>query len=308
MRMTMMLSPVRDAFDQFQRNVDAAGAAAALLDLRTRLAAERAAYAAETWRSWCADAADHPGFGLLLQDPYSRDARGKPAGYAGDARTLDYVYLRDHGEQPISPLGRALFSVSTGVPIAEAVRERSRHLTKAVHAVSQAAASPTVVSIACGHARELDQLPAETIDAVHFWGVDQDGRSVEAARSRWPRCTFEIGSVRAILQGSARLPECSLVYASGLFDYLDDRTAAILIKRMFASVRPGGRVLVANLTPANDEIAFMEAVMDWWMHYRDKEALADLIPLARIRAEECQSFSYTTSENRVAWLQIQRLA
>src|SRR5215475_11877146 len=34
----------------------------------------------------------HPFAELVLQDPYSRRAREKPRGYAGDAVMLDYIY------------------------------------------------------------------------------------------------------------------------------------------------------------------------------------------------------------------------
>ena len=48
-------------------------------------------------------------------------------------------------------------------------------------------------------------------------------------------CAFEVASVRAILQGHRRLPPSDFIYASGLFDYLDNRIGKLVLKRMIAA-------------------------------------------------------------------------
>ena len=241
--------------------------------------------------------------------PTRRDARTKPAGYAGDARTLDYVYLRDPGSQPITPAGRALFDVSTGVPIAAAVRDRSAALAEEI-VRRTAHASISVASIACGHARELDHVPRESQERIRFWGIDQDARSIEHCRSRFDptRTAFDVGSVRDVLAGRVRIPASDLVYASGLYDYLDQRAGSVLLKRMFASVNVGGSVVIPNLTPHNDEVGYMEAVMDWWMCYRTESDMRDLAALLNADPSQVRTTTFLTSANRIAWLQIDRLA
>ena len=95
-----------------------------------------------------------------------------------------------------------------------------------------------------------------------------------------------------------------IIYASGLFDYLDERAGAVLVKRMFASLNVGGVLLVPNLTPLNDEAGYMEAVMNWWMCYRtgpDMLKLADHVDASRAKVS-----TFLTSENRIAWLRIER--
>jgi hypothetical protein len=57
-----------------------------------------------------------------------------------------------------------------------------------------------------------------------------------------------------VLAGRVRIPPSDLVYASRLFDYLDQRSGAVLVKRMFASVNVGGSLLIPNLTPHNEEV------------------------------------------------------
>jgi extracellular factor (EF) 3-hydroxypalmitic acid methyl ester biosynthesis protein len=307
--MSMTSNPLWSTLDGFQVDLPSGGAHLAIGRLASSLAQHRTAMPAEAWKASCMAIGDHPAFSQLLEDPYSRDARLKPAGYAGDARTLDYVYLRDPGLQPITSVGRALFDVSTGVPIAAAVRDRCVALADDI---TRRARHQTisVASIACGHARELDRIPEHLRARVHFWGIDQDARSIGHCRARFDpgQVTFEVGSVRDVLAGRVRIPPSDLVYASGLFDYLDQRSGAVLLKRMFASVTAGGSVLIPNLTPHNEEVAYMEAVMDWWMCYRNETDMGELAALLNVDPSELRTATFLSSENRVAWLRIDRLA
>jgi hypothetical protein len=288
----------------FEVRLQREGASAAVQQLVAELSAFRAGLDREAWKRWCVDMEKNHALNLLMQDPYTRDARLKPAGYAGDARTLDYVYRRTPGEQAVSDLGRSIFAASTGIPVANAVRMRCQHIAE------QLQGRRTATSIACGHARELDLLDPELLSGLRFWGLDQDANSIAFCRDRLNGGTYNflLGSVADVLRGKTRLPESDLVYASGLFDYLDDRVGAALVKRMTAALKPGGRMMVANLTPANEEIAYMEAVMDWWMCYRDEVAMSAMVEHARVDTVAHRVSTYSTSNGRVAWLVVDRLA
>ena len=162
----------------------------------------------------------------------------------------------------------------------------------------------SVASIACGHARELDSIPGDSLGPIHFWGIDQDAKSIDHCWSRVDpgQAAFEVGSVRDVLAGRMRIPQSDVVYASGLFDYLDQRSGAALLKRMFASVRTGGSVVIPNLTPDNEEVGYMEAVMDWWMCYRSETDMRELAALLTwthpVRPPR------SSVRRTVAWLQI----
>jgi hypothetical protein len=137
--------------------------------------------------------------------------------------------------------------------------------------------------------------------------MDQDARSIARCQTRFPgpATSFHVGSVRDVLTGKRQLAPAQLIYASGLFDYLEPRAGALLVKRMFGALEPGGSLLVPNLTPANDEIAYLEAIMDWWMVYRTEAEMRQLAASAHLgRSARVQVSS--TSQGRVAWLRIDR--
>jgi hypothetical protein len=301
-------SRVADALHELARRIHQDPSRDSVWTLVQALAAHRRSCSLESWRTFCETLEDHPIVSLLLDDPYTRDARLKAAGYAGDARTLDYVYLRDVGTQAVGDLGRALFRVTTSVPIADAVRGRALSLGQVIEAQADRAGEPVrVASIACGHLRELDHVSSGALRRLAVWGVDQDPLSVErcAARFGGLDVTARVGSVRDLLIGRARIPDSSLIYASGLFDYLDDRAASLLIRRMTAALRPGGTVLIPNLTPFNNEIAYMEAVMDWWMNYRTIDDVVRLAHTARLEPG-VKVDAFTSAGGHVAWLHLTR--
>jgi SAM-dependent methyltransferase len=269
---------------------------------------ERRALSPSKWRELCGTVSRHEIMALLAEDPYVRDARSKPAGYAGDARTLDYVYLRQHGDLAISALGQRVFGFTTGAGIADAVRGRCRALAREIDVLLAGGRDVRVTSLACGHCRELDHLSPRRLGQFEVWAGDQDARTVEHLRARLAPGRHQVvqATVGAILKGSVLLPPSDLVYASGLFDYLDDQVASVLLSRMAAALRPGARALIANLTPDNEEIGFMEAVMDWWMFYRSPEDLRRLADCLMCTGSEFTAASHSSADGRIAWLALTR--
>jgi SAM-dependent methyltransferase len=303
------------ALDACQRRLAPATARAALDALVADLAQLRGRTPPDAWRAAVtalrAGDRPHPLLERLAEDPYTAAALAKPRGYAGDAHTLDFVYGRRALGPDVPALGRALHAVTTGVPVAEAVRARLAHVAEAVHDAVAGAARPdaVVVSVACGHLRELHAVPAERLARATVVAVDQDPVTLAALPALHPSrpVTPVRARVRDLIAGAAArdaIPEADLIYAAGLYDYLDDPAAAALTRTLAARLRPGGTLLVANLTPVVDEAAFMEAVMDWWMVYRDAAALARAGAAAGDPALAVDS--YTVAEGRVACVRVTR--
>jgi CO/xanthine dehydrogenase Mo-binding subunit len=48
--------------------------------------------------------------------------------------------------------------------------------------------------------------------------------------------------------------------------------------------------------------------MDWWMCYRSETDMRELAALLHVDPSEIRTATFLSSENRVAWLQIDRLA
>jgi extracellular factor (EF) 3-hydroxypalmitic acid methyl ester biosynthesis protein len=235
----------------------------------------------------------------------------KPFGYPGDYEVMNFLYA-NHFE------GTSLFSRAVTLSICNvitgyAVRYRKdlvkRELAALLQRRSGSGTPVRVLSIAAGPAQELwellsemDELPVP-IEVVLF---EQDKNALAQAwrrlhsvvEARFPgrvTLTFLHDSIKRLLRdGDLFTPfgRFDLVYSCGLYDYLAQSTATILTRRLAASTRPGGQLLVANMVD-NPARWLLEHQLDWHLVYRTHEQLLDVgrraVPTAQVRLLEEES-------------------
>jgi extracellular factor (EF) 3-hydroxypalmitic acid methyl ester biosynthesis protein len=226
----------------------------------------------------------HPITRLMHEEPFTRRAFDKPRGYAGDAPMLDLVYGEGPSPDRLTPLGRRLHLWAVQQPACLSVRLRRDFLAKALDDVAREVASPRILALACGHLREAGHSYAVRAGGIdELVGIDQDEESLTEVRRSLDRYPVRAipGSVRAVLAGKGPAGDFDLIYAAGLYDYLATKTACALTRTLFQSLRPNGRLLIPNFAPSLRDIGYMEAIMDWYLTYRDENAmreLADALP------------------------------
>lgn len=216
---------------------------------------------------------------FLSLDPYTRWGLVKPRGYPGDATLMDFAYghgsIRPHVEHA-GPVGQHIYANTSGAKQSQSARERIELLCSEI---SQCAAtSPKLVlSIAAGHARELEGLEPEVRSNVaRFIAVDIDPSSLLAAQRSAGEIPF-VGVRRNVIKESlSDIDSADLVYSLGLFDYLSDEHADAVLAKMIHGTTKGGRCIVANLAPDAANLGYCEAIMDWWMVTRDEVAMRAL--------------------------------
>jgi SAM-dependent methyltransferase len=244
-------------------------------DLRARLPRQ-------DWLAFTEQARCHPLHDLLLESPFTRRAYAKPRGYAGDAVLMDLIYGTVPG-QALSPLGGMLYGYEFDSPAFRSVRTRRAFLAREIDDVAAIRPGARVLSVACGHLREVEWSRAARNGAVTITALDQDRDSLDLVNERYGGfgVTTVAGSVGDLLRRCVRFSNLDLAYAAGLYDYLDTDIARALTATLFRTLAPGGRLLIANFTPATYDAAFMEAFMDWRLVYRSEaevRALAATIP------------------------------
>jgi chemotaxis methyl-accepting protein methylase len=163
-----------------------------------------------------------------------------------------------------------------------------------------------VLSVASGHLRELDIVSIATSNRnIQILALDQDKNSLEDAVRCYPDFAIHpLNHSISYLFKSHTLGEFDLIYSAGLFDYLTDRTAASLIEVLVAKLRPGGRLVLGNYTPANDGRGYMEGMMDWRLIYRHEE---DLVRLAKTAAGANILQTYPDDPGNIAYVEIGKL-
>ena len=256
---------------------------AAMGRLRTSLRELRSQLPPDGWASVGHHARRHALHGLLLESPFTRRAYEKPRGYAGDAVLMDLIYGRTPAGDDLSPLGGMLYGYEFDSPCFQSVRTRRAVLAREIDSVATTRPHARVLAVASGHLREIEWSRAARAGTVHVTALDQDRDSLEHVEEQYRNyCVSTVpASIGDLLRGTVPLQPFDLVYAAGLYDYLDADLGRALTTALFGLLSPGGRVLSAHFSPATYDAAFMETFMDWRLVYRTPDevrALAGRIP------------------------------
>lgn len=250
---------------------------AALANLRTSLGELRSRLPQDEWRTLGEHARRHPLHTLLLESPFTRRAFEKPRGYAGDAVLMDLIYgLAPAGD--LSALGGMLYGYEFDSPCFQSVRTRRAVLAHEIDTVAASVPDSRVLSVASGHLREVDWSRAARSGAAAITAIDQDRDSLDCIERHYGRYRVRTmpATIGDLVRRTVRFAEFDLVYAAGLYDYLEPGIARVLTTTLFCALRPGGRLLIANFTPATRDAAFMETFMDWNLVYRTPEEVRGL--------------------------------
>jgi hypothetical protein len=307
--MTMLAppSPLTELFDLAHDALIGGDIHAAMGTLRRTLREQRAQLPREDWATFGDLARRHPLHQLLLESPFTRRAYEKPRGYAGDAGLMDLIY-GSKAAGGLTPLGGMLYGYEFDSPCFQSVRTRRAVLAQEIDNVAAARRNSRVMAVASGHLREIEWSRAARAGAVQITALDQDRESL-ACINRDYAGRYEVSTIAAsigdLLRRSVRITNVDLVYAAGLYDYLETDLARMLTATLFEMLAPGGRLLLANFTPATYDAAFMEAFMDWRLIYRtaaEVRALADGIDPADIAAIE----QFCDENHHVAYMRLVR--
>ena len=228
----------------------------------------------------------HPVMGLLHENPFSRRAFVKPRGYAGDAPLVDLLLFGRAAEEArgASNLGLALLDRDATMPLALALRERRDFVAELIDHVADLVAMPSVLVVGCGHLREgLASSAVRQHRLGRLAAFEPDAASLrEAARLLGINGIEPVNrSITALTEGLFSEDAFHMICAAGLYDTLSDAFARELTQSLFAMLKPGGRLVIANCARDIYDAGYLEACADWFPHFRGADemlGLAALIP------------------------------
>ncbi|MEN8678975.1 MAG: class I SAM-dependent methyltransferase [Akkermansiaceae bacterium] len=235
----------------------------------------------------------HP---LVLCSPFAYRTFYKPLGYAGDYEMVNMM-LRSPYE------GASLFAKSVNCALlktapVEAHRNRITYLKNILAEAAEKSGDrkARILNLGCGPAHEIQSFikTSELSSRCEFSLLDFNdetlrftGEALNNLKNQHGRDT-EIHlikrSVHQLLKqantGDAELDwdGYDLVYCAGLFDYLSQRVCRRLTDVFFKMVRPGGKVVVTNVSSTNPSIGWMEYLLEWNLVYRNDDEMKDLVP------------------------------
>jgi extracellular factor (EF) 3-hydroxypalmitic acid methyl ester biosynthesis protein len=301
------LSTSTEVFDTAREAIVAGEVHDGMATLRTSLREMRSLLPSSEWARLGEQARRHPLHNLLLESPFTRRAYQKPRGYAGDAVLMDLIYGIASPSDDLSALGGRLYGYEFDSPCFQSVRTRRAILAREIDKVASSRQDASVLSVASGHLREIDWSYAGRSGGVAITAIDQDRESLDCISRDYHRYRVSTMPVTIgdMLRRSVRFEDVDLAYAAGLYDYLEDDLARALTTTLFRTLGSGGRLLIANFTPATHDAAFMETFMDWHLIYRTPEAVRSLA--AAIDPEDIAAIEQFSDENQhVTYMRVVR--
>jgi hypothetical protein len=124
--------------------------------------------------------------------------------------------------------------------------------------------------------------------------LDQDPLSCEEVKRRFAKCKVTV--LNRNVTAALRLTDTNydLIYAAGLYDYLNEKVAVRLNAHLISILAPGGRLVVPNFLQSAPNRASMELLQDWFLIYRDENEIRSLVAKA---LDSHQQISYFETED-----------
>jgi extracellular factor (EF) 3-hydroxypalmitic acid methyl ester biosynthesis protein len=224
------------------------------------------------------------------RSPFVRRLQIWPRGYTGDFETVDYI-CRGRNDAPAGTLEHLCEAYSLNFPIAQQHRNKVQHqAARILKTMTMKPRASRILALACGGAPDF-ALAGPLLEnlAGAVWLNDADDAALCEARrvveSIESRCHFiHDNAIRVV----ARVPgPFDLILAGGLFDYLPDRAAVLLLRTAYRRLlSDGGTFFFTNIARGNPFRCLIEYIGDWFLIERSEEDVFALCAEAGIPEEE----------------------
>ena len=216
-------------------------------------------------------------------------ALAQPSGYAGDFELIDRIYagtvcsdsalanwdIYFHAQPAIRALRQAKCTFASWLARAEEVRAVPASHLRLLH-------------LGGGPGRELlDYFLENSASRVFCTYLDADARAISHAQKVCAPVSGRVKFQKANPLGFQSAGKPHLVWACGLFDYLDDQNVLNVMRRLWHLLAPGGHLVAGNFSSSNPSLAFMD-ILGWRLRPRYAAELERLALQAGIPAPAIQ--------------------
>ncbi len=216
--------------------------------------------------------------------------RQKPLGYAGDFQLIDWIYT--HKTAP-SGKGKFLDELFHSFEAAKSVRNRKQYFIKKCIELSHKKKDRLdILNLGCGPCRDVMETFTVSNNGhnMFFHCVDHETEALDYARKLLSQIRMQD---HVVLDPSNVFriktdKKYDLIWSAGLFDYLEDRIAVLLLKKIWRLLKDGGQIIFGNFSPKNPTRKGMELVGKWYLIHRTADDLVRLCTKAGIPFTEIE--------------------
>jgi extracellular factor (EF) 3-hydroxypalmitic acid methyl ester biosynthesis protein len=208
------------------------------------------------------------------RSPFVARLQQWPRGYPGDFETVEYLVSGNNRAE--DPLARSCEAYALSRSIAQQHRNKIQHQAgRILSTLRQNPRATRIASIACGACPDLrsilDLLPGI---AGQIWLNDLDPEALAFSKKALgpiaEHCLFRQGDALTAVRNMPR-NSFDLVLAGGLYDYLNERTATLLIQMVYRVLAPGGTFFFTNIAAGNPYRPLIEYFGNWTLIERTEE-------------------------------------
>ncbi len=199
----------------------------------------------------------------------------KQHGYAGDFEIIDKIYQEWLSPDPHLANWDRFFHWQSAT---KGTRNRKRYFIEKFSTISKNNSRDyQVLNVGSGPARDITEFFTKNPAAkMTFHCVDMDKNAITYAQNicqnlTADQVTFHNSNIFRFKSDQ----NYDFIWSAGLFDYLDDKKFIFLFKRFLAMLKPGGTIIIGNVSPTNTSRPYME-FGEWFLHHRNKNELQSL--------------------------------
>jgi SAM-dependent methyltransferase len=213
---------------------------------------------------------------VFSQSPYVNRMQTWPRGYQGDFETVEMISAGVENIE-LKSVGDCVEYYAQTLPISQ--QHRNKLSFQQALAMNCLRNNQNIMSIGCGGAidicKALEFFP-DYAGSITF--IDMDEEAIELVRKRTAGfdCKYITKNIVRGL-GAGQSNSFHLVLCGGLFDYLDDKVADLVLRQIKKKLVPDGRLFLTNIAKGNPFRVQMEYLGDWVLIERSEEELEQLI-------------------------------
>jgi extracellular factor (EF) 3-hydroxypalmitic acid methyl ester biosynthesis protein len=224
-----------------------------------------------------------------------------PRGYPGDFQLIERLLdAQPAGEA--ETLERVFENCVLQLPIVWQHRAKVAWQARLVRRRLGGGAAIRVLSIGCGGSRDLMLLEPHELSGLDLILTDLDAAALDLSAQRLRGRARSLRCIRGnVLRSVNRLSAAGpfdVILVGGLLDYLPERAAQMLLKRVAAMLSPDGLLGATNIAAGNPWRLMLDLIADWTLLERTRE------DMLRLLAGPDLTTSVELDDSRITWLAI----
>ncbi len=213
---------------------------------------------------------------VFSESPYVNRMQTWPRGYQGDFETVEMIH-NGVGDIELSTVGDCIEYYAQTLPISQ--QHRNKLSFQQSLAMKCLRKNQNIMSIGCGGAIDIcnavEFFPAYS-GTITFIDMDEGAIALVKERTAGFDCVYITKNIVRGL-GGEQIRNYHLVLCGGLFDYLDDKVASLVLRQIKQRLTPDGKLFFTNIARGNPFRIQMEYLGDWILIERTEEDLEKMI-------------------------------